>query len=157
MAKSPISKALTRATLKDRFKSSLEERIAAQLDEAGIDYDYEGFSIAYVVPMRKAKYTPDFPCRGGIIIEGKGHFGATNYGQRFSNMKQKSSEQRQKFLFIKEQNPSLDIRFVFQRGSAPIYKGSPTTHAIWAETHGFKWAEKVIPQEWLDEIKRTQE
>ena len=32
-----------------------------------------------------------------------------------------------------------------------IYKGSKTSHADWAERHGFDWAHKKIPVEWFDE------
>ena len=54
---------------------------------------------------------------------------------------------------LKEQHPNLDIRFVFSRAAAPIYKGSPTTHAKWAEDHGFHWSEKEIPEAWIIEMQ----
>lgn len=152
MAKSALAAALDNPKIEHDYRSSLEERLAAQLNGAGIEVQYEGYTIPYSVPARDAKYKPDFTCHG-IIIEGKGHFGANNFGRRFSNMKEQSAKERQKFALIKEQHPELDIRFVFSRADAPIYKGSPTTHAKWAEDHGFPWANKVIPASWLEEIK----
>lgn len=100
---------------------------------------YEAEKIEYTVPERVAKYTPDFRLPNGIFVETKGRF---------------LTADRQKHLLIKKQRPSLDIRFVFSRGAAPIYKGSATTCAEWAEKHGFKWAEKRIPESWIVE-RRT--
>lgn len=161
MAKSALKVALEEADgpkIKKRFRSSLEEVIAKQLDDAGIEYDYEGIKVPYSVPAREANYLADFPIRRTvIIIEGKGNFGAGGgFNGRFSNMKENSTKERQKFALLKEQHPDLDIRFIFTRAKAPIYKGSPTTHSKWAETHGFKWAEKRVPTEWLDEINAAQ-
>lgn len=137
-----------------RYRSGLEEKLAEQLEAAGISYEYESEKIPYTIPARVAKYLPDFPITGtNIYIEAKGHWG----GGKFGGIKQASAEQRQKMLLLKEQRPDLDIRIVYERASTKIYPGSPTTNAMWAETHGFKWADKgTIPQEWLDEITLQQ-
>jgi hypothetical protein len=125
--------------LANGYRSGLEKRNADHLDSRGIAYDYEKLKISYEVPSRTATYTPDFVLLdNGVIVETKGVF---------------DTQDRAKHLLIKAQHPSLDIRFVFQRGSQPIYKGSPTTHAAWAEKHGFRWAEKLIPTEWAKEPK----
>jgi hypothetical protein len=71
-----------------------------------------------------------------MIIETKGLF---------------STEDRKKMKLVKAQHPTLDIRLVFSNARAKIAKGSPTTYAKWAETNGFKWAHRVIPQDWLKE------
>ena len=47
--------------------------------------------------------------------------------------------------------PELDIRFVLQSPNGKIYKGSKTTYAEWCNKNGFKWANKEIPQEWIEE------
>ena len=123
------------------FRSGLEHRISEDLKSKGVPFDYEKLKISYTVPERQATYTPDFVLlSNGIIVESKGIFDA---------------EDRKKHLLIRQQHPDLDIRLVFSRANAPIYKGSPTTHAKWAEHHGFKYAEKLIPQSWLDEPPRT--
>lgn len=118
------------------FRSGLEEQIAKQLHEAGLKVDYESEKIAYIKPARNAKYTPDFILPNGIIIESKGRFVV---------------EDRQKHLIIKGQYPDLDIRFVFSNSRTRISKNSKTTYAMWCEKHCFQFADKFIPQEWLDE------
>jgi len=111
--------------------------VAAQLTEAGAAFEYEKLVIQYTVPERKAKYTPDFVLLdNGIIVETKGRFLVAD---------------RQKHLMIKEQKPDLDIRFVFSNSKAKISKTSLTTYAEWCEKHGFVYADKFIPQEWIDE------
>jgi len=118
------------------YRSGLEEQIARQLEEAGVDAGYESEKIAYLKPARNAKYTPDWILPNGIIIESKGRFVV---------------EDRQKHLIIKEQYPALDIRFVFSNSRTRISKNSKTSYAMWCEKHGFRFADKFIPQEWLDE------
>lgn len=127
---------------KARYRSRLEERIADQLDEAGIKFQYENQKLKYTVPARNATYTPDFDL-GPFLIEAKGYF--------------RSASDRQKLVLVRKDNPDADIRLVFQKATNPIYKGSPTTYAKWAEDHGFKWADNgVIPDEWLEEINEPE-
>lgn len=97
---------------------------------------FEQFRLPYVVPEREARYTPDFVLPNGIIIETKGLF---------------TTEDRQKMRLIRRQYPNLDIRFVFSNARAKIAKKSPTTYSKWADTYGFKWAHRDLPQEWLTE------
>lgn len=78
--------------------------------------------------------------KNGIIIEAKGLFDVKD---------------RQKHLFIKEQYPDLDIRFVFQNPKNKLYSGSKTTYADWCDKYGFKWAAKVIPASWFTERKKS--
>jgi hypothetical protein len=118
------------------FRSGLEGNNAAFIESHGQVVQYETLRIPYVVPQQMRHYTPDFRLESGIIVETKGVFDATD---------------RAKHLFIKVQYPKLDIRFVFTRGKAPIAPGSVTTLAEWAGKHGYKWAEKLIPIEWLRE------
>lgn len=124
------------AALKHGWRSGLEEQVGAQLDAAGMGYDYEGITLPYLKPARTAKYTPDFPLANGIIVETKGRWDVAD---------------RQKMALIKEQHPDLDIRMVFTRSKSPIRKGSKTTYGMWCKKHGFPYADKLIPQEWLDE------
>lgn len=124
------------------FRSGLEEREAERLAGEGVETKYEGEKLEYTVPARLARYTPDFPILGTpIIVETKGIFDAAD---------------RQKMILVKKAHPHREIRFVFSNARAPIYPGSPTTHADWCEKHGFKWAHKVIPPEWLTEFRRLQ-
>lgn len=120
------------------FRSGLEEGIAAQLRANGIEPNYEGLKLPYRVE-KNCNYTPDFPITKTIIIETKGRF---------------LTSDRMKMLLIKKQYPQLDIRFVFSNSNARISKVSKTTYAKWCEKNGFKYADKVIPSEWIDEIKK---
>ena len=122
--------------LKQGFKSGLEERINRQLESNGIFNAYEKLKIKYTVPARNATYTPDWILPNGIIVESKGRFVVAD---------------RQKHLFIKAQHPELDIRFVFSNSKAKISKTSSTTYALWCEQHGFLYADKEIPKEWMNE------
>lgn len=123
------------------FRSRLELGIGKSLDQRGVAFDYETIKVAYVVPARDAKYTPDFILPNGIIVEAKGIFDA---------------EDRAKLILVREQHPELDIRLVFQRATTAIYPGSPTTLGAWAEKHGFIYANKDVPDEWLAEPPRRQ-
>jgi hypothetical protein len=118
------------------FRSGLEEKNAAHLKANGAPVLYESLLIPYIIPASWHTYTPDFPLSNGIIAETKGRWLAVD---------------RAKMLFVKTQYPGLDIRLVFQRANTPISEGSKTTCAQWADKHGFKWAERLIPLEWLRE------
>jgi hypothetical protein len=122
--------------LKHGFRSGLEETIAEQLDKLGIEYKYEQVQLEYIRPASKHVYTPDFVLPNGIIVETKGRFLAPD---------------RQKHMLVRKHNPELDIRFVFSNSKARLSKVSRTTYAQWCEKNKFKYADKVIPQEWLDE------
>lgn len=121
--------------LKHGYRSGLEDKIAKQLEEAGIPYKYEQRKIEYRVE-KTSKYTPDFELPNGIIVETKGRFVVAD---------------RMKHLLVKEQHPDLDIRFVFSNSKVKLSKTSKTTYAQWADKHSFKWADKLIPKEWLEE------
>lgn len=127
--------------LEARYRSRLEHKIAEQLASEGIDFAYEPKRIPYTVPERDAKYLLDFECPNSIILEGKGWF--------------KTAAERQKYIHIRDSNPGIDLRFVFQDANKPIYKGSKTNYAKWATDHGFLWCTKGrVPPEWIEEMKR---
>lgn len=134
---------LATSTFRKNRRSALEDKVAKQLDISGVTYAYESVRLDYKVPSRKAKYTPDFILTSEdkqLIIEAKGWF--------------RTAAERQKMVLVKQCNPDLDIRIVFQNANKPIYKGSPTSYAKWATENGFLWADKgTIPDEWLEELK----
>ena len=129
-----------RVGIKHGYRSGLEAKVADQINQAGLPVLFETDKVSYVVPQRSAKYTPDFklPKKDGgfIYIETKGIW---------------TVQDRQKHILIKEQSPSLDIRFVFSNQRAKLYKGSPTTYAAYCEKHGWKYAHRWIPDDWLAE------
>lgn len=131
--KNPYSKKAVAA--KYGFRSGLEMDIDASLKDQGIDGEYEQHVIEYVKPETKHKYHPDFKLPNGIFVETKGRFLA---------------DDRKKHILIKKQRPDLDIRFLFQNSKTKISKGSKTTYADWCIKHGFQYADKVIPEDWLN-------
>lgn len=126
--------------LKHGFRSGLEDSVNESLQSTGLSYGYETEVITYVQPAVSRKYTPDFimtkKAGGTMYLETKGRWVKTD---------------RQKFDWIFDQYPGIDIRFVFQNPNAKLYKGSKTTYAQYCDKKGWKWAKKDVPQEWLDE------
>jgi len=118
------------------YRSGLEERIAQELIERGVEFEYETLRIDYLRPAKKARYTPDFVLPNGIIIETKGRF---------------LTADRQKMLLVKDQHPDLDIRFIFSNANQKISKQSKTTYAMWAERNRFPYSNSQLPLEWLKE------
>ena len=123
------------AAVKNGYRSGLEEVVDSTLKQRNIDGEYEKHKIKYTIPATDHTYTPDFRLPNGIFVETKGRF---------------VIEDRKKHVLIRKQHPELDIRFVFQNSKNKIRKGSPTTYADWCIKHGFIYADKTIPQEWLD-------
>lgn len=125
--------------LKHGFRSGLEDDVAKMLTEAGVPFTYEKTKIRYIKPASEHQYTPDFVLDNGIIVETKGRFLVAD---------------RKKHLLIKRQHPELDIRLVFSNSKQKLAKGSYTTYAQWCEKNGFLYADKTIPQHWLNEQRK---
>lgn len=122
---------------KHGFRSGLEENFIKELEHAGLEPNYESKEFEYIVPESKHKYTPDFPVSPHIVIETKGRW---------------VLEDRQKMLLVIEQYPDIDFRLVFYNANQKIKKGSKTTYGMWCDKHGIKWANKLIPDEWIRDI-----
>ena len=118
----------------------MEEDVAAELEDAGVAFQYEKVKVEYVKPATKSRYLVDFVLPNGIYVETKGRFVAAD---------------RIKHQNIKRQHPELDIRFVFSNPNARLTKTSRTTYADWCDKHGFKWAKRSIPPEWIAEPPKT--
>ena len=123
------------------YRSGLELDIADQIKKFNRSAEYEPFKIPYLIPESLHTYTPDYVLANGIVIESKGRF---------------MLEDRKKHLFIREQHPELDIRFVFSRSGTRIRKNSKTTYADWCRKHDFEFADKLIPADWFKVKKNTQ-
>ena len=124
---------LTRRHLSKTYRSGLEEEAAAFLKTRQKKVEYEKLKIEWE-DLKYRTYTPDFELDNGIIIETKGIFSAAD---------------RRKHIEIQRQHPNLDIRFVFSNAQAKLYKGAKSRYSDWCEQKGFKWAHRVIPEEWL--------
>jgi len=138
MAKKKVTKKnnLKWVAKKYGFKSGLEENVSKQIESKGIAVEYESEKVAYVIPASEHTYNPDFKLPNGIRVETKGRFVIAD---------------RKKHLLVKEQNPNLDIRFVFSNSKNKINKKSKTTYGDWCDKHGFKYADKEIPDSWFSE------
>jgi hypothetical protein len=117
-----------------RTRSSLETKILNDLDSRDVSYGYETIRVPYTVVSNR-NYTPDVILNGGEIwVEIKGWF---------------KPEDRAKMRHIKSNYPDQDIRFVFAKPYNYLSSRSKTTYAQWCDKHGFIWAEKTIPNEWV--------
>lgn len=122
--------------LRHGFRSGLEDKNSEHLKALGEPVVYEQLSVRYAIPLSFHTYTMDFRLANGILVETKGLFDPTD---------------RAKHLFVKTQYPDLDVRFVFSRATTPLRKGAKSSYADWCEKHGFRYAEKLIPEEWVKE------
>ena len=119
--------------IRNGYRSGLEGDISADLKDRGVSFEYETLKIKWTLLENKT-YTPDFILTNGIIVESKGRFVAAD---------------RKKHLKVKEQHPNLDIRFVFSNSRGKLSKGAKSTYGEWCDKHGFTYADKRIPDEWL--------
>ena len=126
---------IRREAIKYGYRSGLEHKISMALDTIKYKYDYESIKIEWE-DLAYRTYTPDFILNNGIIIETKGRFLTTD---------------RRKHLCIKKQHPKLDIRFVFTNSRSKLSKGAKSTYAEWCIKHGFRYYDRIIPEDWLKE------
>ena len=123
---------MKKKTKTSKYRSGLEERVADLLSGLGISYEYESKKISYVIQHH---YTPDFILPNHTVLECKGYWDAAD---------------RRKIKKVKEDNPDLDLRMVFQSPYNTISKKSKTTYAQWCERHGIPWTHfRDIPLDWL--------
>tara|TARA_R100001460_G_scaffold36965_2_gene70998 strand:- start:132 stop:587 length:456 start_codon:yes stop_codon:yes gene_type:complete len=124
-----------REALKHGYRSGLEHKISEYLKLLKHKYEYESIKIEWE-DLTYRTYTPDFILKNGIIIETKGRFLAVD---------------RRKHLAIKKQHPKLDIRFVFTNSRSKLSKGAKSTYGEWCIKYGFRYYDRIIPEDWLKE------
>jgi hypothetical protein len=105
-------------------RSKLELRFEDILKDFEVNYDYEVTKIPYTVPESKHTYTVDWTLVNGLLIETKGYLS--------------DHRERYKYVLLKEQNPNLDLRFVFDNPNK-LCGGTKMTHGAWATKYNFKW------------------
>lgn len=139
--------------VKHHVRSGFEKRIKDKLEsEIGIRFEYEDRKYKYVKLLCKhcgeaadsGTYTPDFNFYQRdtglylFTVEAKGLF---------------DSEDRTKLLAVREANPDIDLRILFQRDQA-IRKGSKTTYSMWAEKNNFKfYFGDTLPHRWIQDAR----
>lgn len=135
------------AALKYGYKSGLEHTVADQIKSIDYPLNYETETLNYIVPERKAKYTPDF-----IFVKKNGELMFIETKGRWT------SADRLKMKHVLASNPGIDIRMVFQAPTQKISKGSPTTYEAYANKLGINYvAKKSIPEEWMAECLKINE
>lgn len=116
-----------------KTRSKFEQDTVKALKAKGIIFEYESIKIKYRIDH---VYTPDIVLENGIIVELKGYFKAKD---------------RTLHKAIQKQHPKLDIRFVFMSSKNRIHSKSTMTYGDWCTKNNFKFADKIIPQEWINE------
>lgn len=108
-----------------KYRSRFEQEFALLCDELGVDVEYEPSKFSYTTSH---SYTPDFLITSvgdtKFFIETKGYF---------------KGRDRALAIAMRECNPTLDIRFVFQNPENRITAKSSTTYGEWCTKHGFLW------------------
>lgn len=135
------------------YRSGLEQSIRECLDQYNIIYGYETDKIKYTIPEVDHYYSPDFVFYkldgDRMYIETKGQWDA---------------EDRKKHFYIKQSNPEMDLRFVFNNPNAKIRKKAKTTYADVCSGKLRGHSDFIVPYakvgkfgelpiEWLREIK----
>jgi hypothetical protein len=111
------------------------------LEGKPIDAEYEADTFTYPVAETR-KYTPDW-----TITRKKGRGFKRHLYIEYKGVLDKVS--RKKLKLVKKNHPNINLRLVFQNASNKIYRGSKTTYGMWADQHGFIWADNVLPKDWL--------
>lgn len=121
------------------YRSRFEQTLTDLLRENNVPHEYETLKLNYIIPESKHTYTPDVILPNGVIVEAKGYMDATT---------------RKKMELVIAQNPTLDIRFVFQNPRCKIRKGSKTDYAMWCFKKGFRFGTPKEVLLWASEPKR---
>ena len=132
-----------------KMRSKFEKRIAKELKDAGVKYEYEAIQLEYEEPLRRNNatcgecgskdlrrtgwYTPDFLLATGIILETKGRFTAAD---------------RRKMLAVTTQHPDERIVMLFMRDNK-IHKSSSTHYSDWCMENNIEYAIGHPLEEWL--------
>ena len=138
-----------RKVLPSGRRSKFEDKIAEELDDNGVDYEYEPIQLEYHEPLRKnlaecgdcgstnllrtGWYTPDFVFATGLILETKGRFTAAD---------------RRKMLAVIDAHPDERIVMLFMRDNK-IHKNSTTHYSDWCMQNNIEYAVGHPLKEWM--------
>lgn len=130
--------------LKYGFRSGLEERLSKELIQYDVRFTFEERKLPFIQPEKKRTYLPDFFIYSDdgnlrFIIETKGIF---------------TSADRFKHIWVREQYPELEFRFIFSNSRQKLSKGAKSTYGDWCTKKGFKYSDKTIPESWVNEVKK---
>lgn len=120
------------------FRSQFERTGAVFMKDHGVKFEYEDHAIPYKIPAKNRNYWCDFRLKvNGKFFEFKGRFVAVD---------------RAKMLYVKEQNPDLDITLVLMRPNNTISKVSQTTYRDWCDKAGLKWITYPDFQDYIQKL-----
>jgi hypothetical protein len=122
------------------YRSKFEKTIG---DYLGTRAEYEPEKLYFVQPAKQRFYLPDFKTAGGVFIECKGKWDASD---------------RAKHVWLREQHPDKRIIIVFQNSKVRLNKRSKTTYAEWADKNNLEWLDwsiDGIPEELIDANKES--
>ena len=88
------------------------------------EYEPKDKKLKYTKPSTNHTYQVDYVLGNSIYVECKGRFTSTD---------------RKKILLVKQYNPTVDLRIVFQAPNQKLSKISKTTYAMWATKNCIKW------------------
>lgn len=112
------------------YGKKFESKVLEELRENKVSFTFEGLKLSYTVV---ATYKPDIVLPNGVIIEVKTFL---------------PYDEQRKLRAVKESNPDLDIRLLFEKPDKKL-PNSTLTHGEWATKYGFKWTEGRVPAEWI--------
>jgi hypothetical protein len=129
----------------EKTRSGFEDTILCELQDAGIPYEYEPMD-SHIGYTTQRKYIPDLKItrKDGhvIFVEIKGFF---------------TTDDMSKMIAVKACNPKTDIRFLFQNSKSAVQGarirkkcGTKMSCGEWADLHNFDYANKHLPESWLD-------
>ena len=129
-SKAAAGSVLRKAARAAGLRSGFELEFRQDLEAREVPFEFEAIRLAYTVSHT---YVLDWRIRTRtgktLMIETKGYL---------------DREGRTKLLQVREQNPVVELRLVFQR------KPSPEV-LRWLTRTKFKWAVGVLPEAWLHE------
>ena len=144
MARNPINVKSSLMVGERKVRNLFEEQKyieAVGIAPAGTVIQYETEKIPYVI---YSDYNPDLiivlPSGKKFYIEIKG------------NGRAWTPDVMRKMISVREQNPGIDIRFVFYSNGKfglPRKDGTKRTQSEWAEKNGFTYSIGTIPEEWF--------
>lgn len=125
--KKTVKKDFPKSSSKAIKRSKLEDQLTAVINDAGEDADsmYEVAKAKYTTPAKDHTYLLDFLLPNGIALEAKGYLD--------------SKETCDKYVYVRDQNPGMDLRFVFSEPNKLVGRSKVMTNAKWAEKNNFKW------------------
>lgn len=115
-----------------KYRSKLEMKVAELVPDA----KYESQKLKYTLPAKTHSYLVDLEIGPNSFLEIKGRL---------------MPQERVKYLAVRDQHPEITLRFFFDKSDNKLYKGSPTTYAMWCEKNNFEYTDlkRGLPKEWL--------